>query len=65
MLLKLYEAEHADGEGPAAFFRRVDPKRVVSALADVAAAPPTTGEEMDVGEDAGFHVAIGAGECAA
>jgi sulfite reductase beta subunit-like hemoprotein len=65
MLLKLYEAERADGEEPGAFFRRVDPKRVVAVLGDVAAAPPTTGEEIDVGEEAGFHVAIGAGECAA
>jgi sulfite reductase beta subunit-like hemoprotein len=64
-LLKLYDAERTDGEAPAEFFRRVDPKRVLVALGDLAAQSPKTGEEVDVGEEAGFHVAIGAGECAA
>jgi sulfite reductase beta subunit-like hemoprotein len=65
LLLKLYEAERTEGESPADFYRRVDPKRVVTVLGDVAAATPTTGEEVDIGEETGFHVAIGAGECAA
>jgi sulfite reductase beta subunit-like hemoprotein len=65
VLVKLYDAEHKDGETPAEFFRKVDPKRVVSALGDLASAAPEGGEEVDVGEQAGFHVAIGAGECAA
>jgi sulfite reductase (ferredoxin) len=65
VLVKLYDAEHVDGESPSVFFRRVDPKRVVSALGELASAAPSQGEEIDVGEQAGFHVAIGAGECAA
>ena len=52
-------------ETPADFYRRVDPKRVVAALGDLAAATPQAREAHDVGEDTGFHVAIGAGECAA
>jgi|HubBroStandDraft_6_1064221.scaffolds.fasta_scaffold19725_4 sulfite reductase (ferredoxin) len=64
-LLKLYDAERSDGETPASFFRRVDPKRVLLALGDLVSEAPKTGEEVDVGEEAGFHVAIGAGECAA
>jgi sulfite reductase (NADPH) hemoprotein beta-component len=65
LLVKLFDAEHADGESPAVFFRRVDPKRVVAALGDLASAGPAQGEEVDVGEEKGFHVAIGEGECAA
>jgi sulfite reductase (ferredoxin) len=65
LLVKLYDAERIDGESPAIFFRRIDPKRVVAALGELASAAPTQGEEIDVGEQAGFHVAIGAGECAA
>jgi sulfite reductase (NADPH) hemoprotein beta-component len=65
VLVKLYDAEHKDGETPAEFFRKVDAKRVVAALGDLASAAPSHGEEIDVGEQAGFHVAIGAGECAA
>jgi sulfite reductase beta subunit-like hemoprotein len=65
LLLKLYEAERTDGETPATFYRRVDPKRVVAILGDIAAATPHAGEETDIGEETGFHVAIGAGECAA
>jgi sulfite reductase beta subunit-like hemoprotein len=67
VLLKLYEAERNADEAPAAFFRRVDPKRVVAALGDLVAAGPEKekGEERDIGEETGFEVAIGAGECAA
>jgi sulfite reductase (ferredoxin) len=65
LLVKLFESDKTDGETPATFFRRVDPKRVVAALGDLATAAPTGSEQLDVGEDAGFHVAIGAGECAA
>jgi sulfite reductase beta subunit-like hemoprotein len=65
VLLKLYEAERNDGETPASFFLRVDPKRVVAALGDLVSVGPGTGEERDVGEETGFEVAIGAGECAA
>ncbi|MDP9035581.1 MAG: nitrite/sulfite reductase [Myxococcota bacterium] len=65
LLLKLYETERAEGESAADFYRRVDPKRVVAVLGDVAASPPSAGEEVDVGEKSGFELAIGAGECAA
>ncbi len=65
VLLKLYEAERTEGESPAEFYKRIDPKRVVAVLGDIATATPHTGEETDIGQDTGFHVAIGAGECAA
>ncbi|MCL2450720.1 MAG: nitrite/sulfite reductase, partial [Polyangiaceae bacterium] len=65
LLLKLYTSDRREGESPTDFFRRVDPKRVVSVLGGVAADAPTSGEEVDVGEESGFEVAIGAGECAA
>jgi sulfite reductase beta subunit-like hemoprotein len=64
-LIKLFETDHTEGETPADFYRRVDPKRVVAALGDIAAVPPAAGEERDIGEETGFEVAIGAGECAA
>jgi len=63
-LLRLFESDHAENETPATFFHRVDPKRVVAALASVLG-PPTAGDESDIGQTSGFHVAIGAGECAA
>jgi sulfite reductase beta subunit-like hemoprotein len=65
VLLKLYEAEKAEGETPAAFFERLDGKRVVAALGDIATAAPRSDEASDVGEDKGFLVQLGEGECAA
>jgi len=65
VLLKLYEAERVEGESATAFYKRVDPKRVVAALGDLATSAPRAGEETDIGEETGFQVAIGAGECAA
>jgi sulfite reductase beta subunit-like hemoprotein len=65
VLLKLYETERTEGESTADFYRRVDPKRVVGVLGDIAASPPRPEEQTDIGEQTGFHVAIGAGECAA
>jgi sulfite reductase (ferredoxin) len=65
VLVKLFESDHEAGETPAKFFARVDPKRVVAALGDIAAAPPVPEEQSDIGEETGFIVAIGAGECAA
>jgi sulfite reductase beta subunit-like hemoprotein len=65
LLVKLYETDRTEGETPSAFFRRVDPKRVVAILGEVAATPPKSGEDADIGEEVGFEVAIGAGECAA
>jgi sulfite reductase beta subunit-like hemoprotein len=65
VLLKLYEAEKADGETPAAFFERLDGKRVVAALGEIVTAAPRSDEASDVGEDNGFLVQLGEGECAA
>jgi sulfite reductase beta subunit-like hemoprotein len=65
VLVKLFESDHEPGETPARFFVRVDPKRVVAALGDIATAAPEPQEQTDIGEETGFHVAIGAGECAA
>jgi sulfite reductase beta subunit-like hemoprotein len=63
-LLELFESDARAEEEPAAFFKRVDPKRVVEALGPILA-PAVPGEESDIGETVGFQVAIGAGECAA
>ena len=65
LLLKLYESDRRENESPTDFFRRVDPKRVVAVLGALATEAPKGGEEIDIGADAGFEVAIGAGECAA
>jgi sulfite reductase beta subunit-like hemoprotein len=64
-LLGLFDREHLADETPADFYRRVDPKHVVAALGDIVASTPQAPEAHDVGVDSGFHVAIGAGECAA
>jgi sulfite reductase (NADPH) hemoprotein beta-component len=64
-LLKLYDAERHADETPAAFYQRVDPKRVVAALGELVTAAPGPGEDRDVGEETGFQVAVGQGECAA
>lgn len=64
-LLRLFDAERTEGETPAAFFERIDGKRVVAALGDVVTAAPDASEAADVGEDAGFVVLTGEGECAA
>jgi len=64
-MLRLFEAEAADGETPAAFFSRVDGKRVVALLGEIVTAPPTLEERADVGESAGFLIHSGEGECAA
>jgi sulfite reductase beta subunit-like hemoprotein len=63
-LLKLYETDKREGESPAAFFQRVDAKRVVGALGDIVARTPGAGEEADIGQTEGFLVQTGAGECA-
>lgn len=64
-LLRLFEAERLEGESPAAFFERIDGKRVVAALGELATAAATAQEGTDIGEDAGFLVQTAAGECAA
>ena len=64
-LIKLFDAEKGEGETPANFYRRVDPKRVVAALGDITASAPAGSESTDIGQETGFEIAIGAGECAA
>ncbi len=64
-LLRLFDAERNEGESPSAFFERLDGKRVVAALGDLVTAPPTADETADVGEQSGFVVTTGEGECAA
>jgi sulfite reductase (NADPH) hemoprotein beta-component len=64
-LLRLFDVERAEGETPAAFFERIDGKRVVAALGDLVTTPTTQSESADVGEESGFLVHTGDGECAA
>ncbi len=64
-LFELYGRERGEGESPADFFARVDPKAVVAALGPLVAAPPEEAERSDFGETQGFLVATGDGECAA
>jgi sulfite reductase beta subunit-like hemoprotein len=64
-LLRFYETERSNEETPAAFFERIDGKRVVAALGDVVTAAAQASERADVGESSGFLVHSGEGECAA
>ena len=64
-LLQLYAEDRREGETPTAFYQRVDPKRVVGYLGPLVTAPPTPEEVADIGEEAGFKLHTGAGECAA
>jgi sulfite reductase beta subunit-like hemoprotein len=64
-MLRLFEAERTAGETPAAFFTRVDGKRLVALLGEIVTAPPTPEERTDVGEEKGFLIHSGEGECAA
>ncbi len=64
VLLRLYASDRAPAEKPAAFFERVDPKRVTAALGELLG-PVTAGEDADLGEEKGFAIHSGEGECAA
>ncbi len=66
-LLQLYAAERQGDEAPGAFFQRLAADVVTRHLGDLAALDATTPDEvfLDLGEEQGFKVAIGAGECAA
>jgi sulfite reductase (NADPH) hemoprotein beta-component len=64
-MLRLYEAERHEGESPQSFFARVDGKHLVAVLGDVVTAAATPAEQADVGEQRGFLVHNGEGECAA
>jgi sulfite reductase beta subunit-like hemoprotein len=65
VLLRLYDAERTADETPAQFFERADGKKIVAALGEIVTAPPTASEASDIGEDKGFLVELGEGECAA
>ncbi|MBK8262209.1 MAG: nitrite/sulfite reductase [Nannocystis sp.] len=68
-LLDLYRDEREDGEAPRAFFQRVSKEDVIAALGDSVLALDLSNmrddDTRDLGQDAGFNVMIGAGECAA
>src|SRR5690606_1008196 len=64
-LLRLYEAERLEGESPGAFFERLDAKRAVAALGELVTDAPRPDERADIGEQTGFLVHTGEGECAA
>lgn len=63
-LMRLYQAERAEGEGAADFYKRVDPKRVVALLGPLLL-PPTPDDVPDIGETQGFLVHEEARECVA
>lgn len=64
-LLRLFETDRSENETPTAFFARVDPKKVLAALGNVVTDPARPDEATDVGEEKGFLVETGTGECAA
>ncbi|MFO0651852.1 MAG: nitrite/sulfite reductase [Polyangiales bacterium] len=66
-LLRLYERDRAEAEEPSSFFARVTAESVNAVLGDLAELDANTPDEvfLDIGEDRGFKVSIGAGECAA
>ena len=66
-LLELYLAERTEGEPALAFFRRVDEAAVKAAVRDLTAIDEHSARPddfIDLGEQEGFKVAIGEGECA-
>lgn len=63
-LLKLFDAEKTEGQTVSQFFESVDPKKVVTALAD-STKPYEPGDEQDIGQTTGFLVETRDGECAA
>lgn len=64
-LLRLYTARKEGDETPANFDERIDPKSVLAALGEIATAPIRPEESADIGEETGFLVTNGTGECAA
>jgi sulfite reductase (ferredoxin) len=66
-LLTLYRNERADGEQPAIFFRRIEPARVKTLLADLetmTAEDATPEDFIDLGETQAFVPEVMDGECA-
>jgi sulfite reductase beta subunit-like hemoprotein len=66
-LVKLYAAERNENEAPTDFYQRVSADTVNRTLGDLGLLDANTPDEifLDLGEDKGFRVAIGEGECAA
>lgn len=66
-MLLLFARERTAGETPRSFYRRVDAEKVQALLGDLAALEATGPAEdfVDLGQEAGFVVQIGQGECAA
>lgn len=66
-LLTLYAQSRQGAETASAFFARVEADVVTRALGDLAQVDAHTDDAtfLDLGEEVGFKVAIGAGECAA
>jgi sulfite reductase (ferredoxin) len=66
-LLALFRDERQPSEPAPAFFKRVDPQRVETALADLAAFKPEDLREedyRDLGSAEAFQLEAGEGECA-
>ena len=66
-LLALYRDEKQDDESALTFFRRVEPERIDTTLADLTALDPENldpEDYQDVGSDEPFQLEAGEGECA-
>ena len=65
-LAQLYTDEHAPGESPIAFFRRVDLGVAKATLADLERLAPeaaTPEDFVDIGEETAFQPEVMDGEC--
>ncbi len=66
-LVRLYHSERGDGETPLAFFRRLEPARVKTLLADLeslTSASASSGDYVDLAETTAFRPETLEGECA-
>ena len=66
-LVRLYAGEKSEGETPLAFFRRLEPARVKTLLADLetlTAASATADDYVDLAETTAFRPETSEGECA-
>jgi sulfite reductase (NADPH) hemoprotein beta-component len=66
-LVRLYAAEKNDGETPVSFFRRIEPSRVKTLLADLESLTRDTAtpeDYIDLAETTAFRPETTEGECA-
>ena len=66
-LVRLYAGEKSEGETPLAFFRRLEPARVKTLLADLetrTAETATADDYVDLAETTAFRPETSEGECA-